>query len=112
MLRAELADLADLGDRSSAAAVIIMIGLAASSMYQGDFRIDRDWAGEAVTAARRLDDRPLLGAALAVHALVVLMGVRVDGAPADGRDAAGRHLTGRTAFIHDPVVDDLHPEPI
>ncbi|HKS99252.1 MAG TPA: AAA family ATPase [Rugosimonospora sp.] len=100
-----LAGMADLPDRDSAAAVIIRIGLAHGGILRGDFATERDWAGEAAAMARRLGDRPLHAAALAVRALGILMGVRAGQAPIGIADEAP--ALARAAAV---IVDDLSDE--
>ncbi|HKS99253.1 MAG TPA: AAA family ATPase [Rugosimonospora sp.] len=90
MLRAELDSVADGTD---IAAVLLRIDLAVGSMYGGQFVAERDWTAEALAAARRLGDQPLLAAALAVRALGILLGVRVAGMPPAPRESALDLLT-------------------
>jgi ATP/maltotriose-dependent transcriptional regulator MalT len=100
-----LAEMADVPNQDSTAAVIIKIGLAHGGMLRGDFATERDWAGEAAATARRLADRPLHAAALAVQALGSLMGVRAGGA-AIGTVEEAREFAGTAAKIMDGLPDE------
>jgi DNA-binding CsgD family transcriptional regulator len=69
-----LAELADIADPETPAAVIVKIGLASGYLLGGGFRTDRDWAREAAQTADRLGDPRLRAAALATQGLAILMG--------------------------------------
>jgi DNA-binding NarL/FixJ family response regulator/tetratricopeptide (TPR) repeat protein len=61
--------LRELRNEESAEAVELMIELTVDGSFTGKFDSMRDWAGRAVAAARRVDDRSLCAAAVAVRAL-------------------------------------------
>ena len=83
--------LAELGDDESAAAVELMIELTVDGSFVGDFDAMRDWAGRAVAAATRTDDRPLFAAALAVRAWAEAF--------AGAGEAAQRHCDEATELV-------------
>ena len=60
--------LAELDGAESAEAVELMIELTVDAVYTGDFEAMREWADNAVTLARALNDETLVAAALAVRA--------------------------------------------
>jgi DNA-binding CsgD family transcriptional regulator/tetratricopeptide (TPR) repeat protein len=89
--------LADVGNEESAEAVELMIELAVDASFTGDFESMRAWAGRAVGAAARADDRSLFAATLAVRAWA--------GAFAGGGEAAQTHCDEAAEFI-DALSDE------
>src|SRR4029078_1788357 len=86
--------LSELGDERSTEAVELMIELSVDGFHAGDHEAMRTWAERAVTAARLLDDRALLAAALAVRAWA--------GAMAGDGDEAQAHCDEATERRHEP----------
>jgi DNA-binding NarL/FixJ family response regulator len=71
------AELASTG-RSSAAAALVTMELAAGHLFQANFDAARDWAMQALQIARRCDDRLVLAASLATCVLTSYSASRVD----------------------------------
>jgi DNA-binding NarL/FixJ family response regulator/RecA/RadA recombinase len=91
------AALAELRDPASAQGVELMIELVGDSLYHGDYGAMRSWADQAVDAAERLGEQPLLAAALAGRALASAVG---------GRAAEGLRYSAAAAALVDGLADD------
>lgn len=60
-------ELAGLADPDGAAAVLLKQELASGRLVGGDFTESRDWSADALRAARRVADRPLLAASIGLR---------------------------------------------
>ena len=86
----------DLADPGSPEAATLMVELAMDGFFRMDYGRMREWAERALRAARRLDDKPLTAAAVAVLAF---------GSAASGTTAEARaHLSEAAALVAD--LDD------
>ncbi|MGH3898845.1 MAG: LuxR C-terminal-related transcriptional regulator, partial [Pseudonocardiaceae bacterium] len=117
-----LRELDGLIDSDTVATAIVKLELASGRLMRGDVTPDREWAGEAVVIARRLDDRSLLAAALGMCVLNDLSDASIGDQPFSLLDEAAalmdslpdsdltRHLTAAVhvgyAEMHLERVDD------
>lgn len=87
-----------LGDRTSSAAVSLLVALTAASLYLSDHERMLQWGERAVDAARTLDDPALSAAALAAYTM---------GAAFAGRVRLGLELHERCAGLIDSLPDEV-----
>jgi DNA-binding NarL/FixJ family response regulator len=93
--------LAELDDPDSPEAVGLMITLAASGLFQGEYEAMASWADRAFAAAAPLGDRPQSAAALAVRA--------AGSAMAGDSAVAEAHRAEAAEFVDALSDDDLPP---
>ena len=89
--------LEELEDPDSPEATALMIELAVAGLYRSDFEAMTAWAERAVAAAKRLQDRALMAAALAVRAC---------GAALSGTAAEAQAQCEEAAQLVDRLSDD------
>ena len=80
--------LESLAEPGSPEAVALMIELAVDGFYRMEYGPMRDWAEQALSAARPLDDPPLIAAALAAVAYAAALGGAMDDAETNRSEAA------------------------